>query len=99
MIDRIIEGKRRKLLGMNTKKRNIKEENVKVEGITTPETELDRETILTNELEKSTATSNPPLLVQTFTSKFILPVVTISCGTICCRLFKTNIYIFFFAKG
>lgn len=87
MIDRIIEGKRRKLLGMNTKKRSIKEGNVKVEEITTPETELDRETILTNELEKSTATSNPPLLVQTFTSKFIQPIVTISCRTMCCGLF------------
>lgn len=87
MIDRIIEGKRRKLLGMNSKKRNIKEGNVKVEEITTPEIELDREQILTNELEKSTATSNPPLLVQTFTSKFILPIVTISCRTMCCGLF------------
>lgn len=75
MIDRIIEGKRRKLLGMNTKKINMKEGNVKVEEITTPETELDRENILKNELEKSTATCNPPLLVQTFTSKFILPMV------------------------
>lgn len=71
IIDRIIDGKRKKLLGMNTKKKN-KEGTVKVEEILSPETEIDREQILKNELEKSTATCNPPLLIQTFTSKFTL---------------------------
>lgn len=68
MIDRIIDGKRRKLLGLNTKKRKRSDEGeVGEEKIM--DIELDREEILKNELNKSAENFSPPVLVQTFTSK------------------------------
>ncbi|XP_054269189.1 tRNA-splicing endonuclease subunit Sen34-like [Macrosteles quadrilineatus] len=68
MIDRIIDGKRRKLLGLNTKKRKRSDEGeVGEEKIM--DIELDREEILKNELNKSAENFSPPVLVQTFTSE------------------------------
>uniref|UniRef100_A0A1B6M6M6 tRNA-splicing endonuclease subunit Sen34 n=1 Tax=Graphocephala atropunctata TaxID=36148 RepID=A0A1B6M6M6_9HEMI len=70
MIDRIIEGKRRKLLGLSTKKKKLNEqENSNSEETLSPELELDRDEILKNELNKSSANLSPPLLVQTFSSE------------------------------
>lgn len=74
MIDKIIEGKKRKVLGLNTKKRKLNSvESTMVGEISTGESselEFDREEILKKELNKSADTFAPPLLVHTFISKF-----------------------------
>ncbi|XP_046673420.1 tRNA-splicing endonuclease subunit Sen34 [Homalodisca vitripennis] len=70
LIDRIIEGKRRKRLGLSTKKKKINDQdNSNSEETLSSDFELDRDEILKIELNKSSASLSPPLLVQTFLSE------------------------------
>lgn len=73
MIDRILEGKRRKMLGLNTKKRKRKTEKLD-ESSESEDTSIDRDTLLKNELSKTVSVPPTAILVQTCT------------GEICSRL-------------
>lgn len=67
MIDRILEGKRRKMLGLNTKKRKRQAETS--EGTVSADVAIDRDAILKSELSKTVSVPPTALLVQTFTAE------------------------------
>lgn len=68
MIDKILEGKRRKMLGLNTKKRKD-QENKPGEASQSEDVAVDRDAILKSELSKTVTLPPTALLVQTFTAE------------------------------
>jgi hypothetical protein len=79
MIDHIVEGKRRKLLGLGPKRRKSCNENEssvqdqsQSKNVEIDTNDIDRETLLKEELDKIKCIDENSTLVQTFTGVFLI---------------------------
>lgn len=85
LLDKIVEGRRRKLLGMDTKKRRKKvkttevaqemegdDKEAKIVELMKPIDDSEREAVLQEELAKIPPLTKENALIQTFTCEFLL---------------------------